>query len=90
MATMGRVSSDKSPIPAWAWIFAVACGVIPVLTLGGAIPGAIGFGGAAGCVAVARDPDKARGTRVGICLAITTLCWVLFLAVVGGVTLLSQ
>jgi hypothetical protein len=90
MATMGRVSSEKPPIPAWAWVFAAACGVIPVLTLGGALPGAIGFGGAAASVAVARDPEKSPGARFGICLAITALCWGLFLALVGGVTLLSR
>ena len=75
----------KGPIPGWAWIFAVACGIIPVLTLGGAIPGAIGFGGAGGCVAVARDESKSIGLRVGICCGITAACWVLFVALIGAV-----
>lgn len=30
-----------------AWTFSEACAIIPLLTLGGAIPGAIGLGGAA-------------------------------------------
>jgi hypothetical protein len=34
----------KAPIPPWAWVFAVACGVIPVLTRGGAIPGSASRG----------------------------------------------
>ena len=74
----------KGAIPGWAWVFAVACGIIPVLTLGGAIPGAIGFGGASGCVAVARDESKAIGLRVGICCGITALCWILFVVFVGA------
>ena len=82
-------SSDKPPIPSWAWLFAVACGIIPVLTLGGAIPGAIGFGGAAGCVGVARDPQKPIGMRVGICFGITAVCWTLVVALVGGIALLA-
>ena len=80
----------KAPIPPWAWIFAVACGIIPILTLGGAIPGAIGFGGAAGCVAVARDATKAVGTRVGLCVAIVVACWVVFLVALGGIAMLSR
>jgi hypothetical protein len=63
------------PIPAWAWVFIVACGIIPVLTLGGAIPGAIGFGGAGGCLAVSRDAQKPVGTRVALCAAITVACY---------------
>src|SRR6187455_417393 len=54
-------AAPKPPIPAWAWVFAVACGIIPVLTLGGAIPAAIGFGGAAGCVGTARNPAMSLG-----------------------------
>ena len=78
------------PIPAWAWVFAVACGIIPVLTLGGAIPGAIGFGGAGGCIAVARDPSKPVAVRVALCVGITALCWVLAVAVLGGFALLQR
>jgi hypothetical protein len=74
----------KPRIPAWAWLFVVACGIIPVLTMGGAIPGAIGFGGAGGCIAIARDPQKPVGLRVAICSAITLVCWLLVIALVGG------
>ena len=80
----------SQPIPPWAWIFVVACGLIPVVTLGGAIPGALGFGGAAGCIAVARDASKAIGLRVGICVAVTIACWVLLVALLGGIAMLSS
>ena len=72
----------KVPIPWWGYLFAMACGIIPVLTLGGAIPGAIGAGGAAGCIAIARDPAKSVVARVAICASISGVCWVLFLALV--------
>ena len=65
------------PIPAWAWMFVIACGIIPLLTLGGAIPGAIGLGGAGGCLAVSRDQKKPFGTRIAICVAITVGCYAL-------------
>jgi hypothetical protein len=80
----------KPPIPAWAWLFAVACGIIPVLTLGVAIPGAIGFGGAGGCVAVARNPDLPLAGRIAACVAITVGCWALVAALLGGFAMLKN
>jgi len=73
-----REPKPKHPIPWWGYLFAGACGIIPVLTLGGAIPGAIGVGGAAGCLAIARDPAKSVAIRVGICTGISAVCWALF------------
>lgn len=78
----------QPPIPPWAYVFAGLCGVIPVFTLGGALPMAIGFGGAGGCIGVARDDKKPVDLRVGLCLGITVLCWVLVIAIVGGLALL--
>src|SRR5262245_7705012 len=78
------------PIPVWAWAFAVACGLIPVFTLGGAIPGAIGFGGAAGCVQVARQPTMGIATRLAICAVITVACWAAVAAIIGGFALLMK
>jgi hypothetical protein len=76
---------EKKPIPPWAWLFAVACGIIPVMTLGGAIPGGIGFGGAGGCLAIARDSSRPLPVRVLLCTGITLLCWGLLIVLVGGV-----
>lgn len=90
MVPFDRDRSRKPPIPPWAWIFAAACGVIPVLTVGGAIPGAIGLGGAAAAVAVARNPEKSSGARVALCIGVTALCWVLFVALVVGLTLRAR
>jgi hypothetical protein len=85
-----KPEKPKQPIPPWAWAFVVACGIIPVLTLGGAIPGAIGFGGAGGCIAVARSPSMALGIKLAVCTAITVVCWVLVIVLLGGLLLLQQ
>lgn len=77
---------EKPPIPPWAWLFALACIAIPIVSLGGAIPGAIGGGGAAGCVGVARDINKPIITRILVCIGITAVCWILFLLLVGSAT----
>lgn len=44
-----------TPIPIWAWFFAVACMAVLAYTRGGAIPGAIAFSFAAGCIQIARS-----------------------------------
>ncbi|HMA36601.1 MAG TPA: hypothetical protein VKY74_19255 [Chloroflexia bacterium] len=75
------------PLPSWAWAFIIACAVIPILTLGGAVPAMIGVGGAFGCANLARDSSKPVGTRVALCSGVVLLCWTLF--VIFALTLAS-
>lgn len=84
---MAAGKPPKPPIPWWGWVCAGMCILIPFVALGGAIPGAIGAGGAGGCVAVARHPTMSMGARVGICVAITIGCWALFLGIGIGIAL---
>lgn len=81
--------AKKGPIPWWGWVFAAGCGVIPVLTLGGALWGAIGFGGAAGCVGVSRNAGMSVGARVGVCAGIVAVCWGVFVAVIVGMVVMG-
>src|SRR5262245_10299611 len=37
------------PMPSWAWGFVAACVAIPLISMGGAVPAALGGGGAAAC-----------------------------------------
>jgi hypothetical protein len=78
--------SAAVPLPKWSYAFIGACAIIPVLTVGGAVPAAIGFGGAAGVAAVARDETKGSGLRLAVSASIAAACWVallLFLQAVG-------
>jgi hypothetical protein len=75
----------KPPIPWWGWAFAVGCALIPVLSLGGAIPAGIGFGGAGGCVAVARKAGMSTPVKALICGSILGACWIAFFALVMAV-----
>ena len=75
MSEEDQVTEEKPRIPGWAWIFVVACVLIPIVTLGGAIPGALGGGGAFGCVVIARDASKPVATRVIFCAMVTGVCW---------------
>ena len=69
-----------SNLPAWAWPFIVGCLAVPLVSLGGAVPGALGFGGAAGCANVAKKEGWSVTTRVIVSAAITGGVWLLFLA----------
>ena len=61
--------------PRWAWIFMILCVLIPVISLGGAIPGALGVGGAAGCASLAKSKKMKKSMRVISCIELTVLCW---------------
>ena len=55
---MSAQKASKPPIPRWAWIFAAICMVIPVTTIGGAIPNAIGAFSALGVIGISRKTSK--------------------------------
>lgn len=66
------------PIPVWAWIFVIACGLIPFVALGGAIPILLGLGGVSICLALARDTARSVVARVAMCIGVTLLAWILY------------
>jgi hypothetical protein len=76
--------------PPWRYIFYVAIGIIPVLTLGGAIPLAIAGAGITGCRQFATDARQPQGVRMIVCLGIVIACWVAMFALAGGVALLRS
>jgi len=80
--TKDKKGQPRHPIPPWGWIFIVGCGLMPVATLGGAIPAAIGFGAAGGCLALARDPKRSVKLRVILCSALLAGVWSYFVAVI--------
>ena len=78
---------DQAPeiatMPAWGWAFIGGCLAIPVLTLGGAIPAALGFGGASACWSTARGSAKQPRKSILKCIAITLLCYFLLFGLAG-------
>jgi hypothetical protein len=65
-------------LPGWAWLFVGGCLALPIVNLGGAIPGALGFGGAAACANVAKKADWELAPRVVVCALIAGAVWALF------------
>jgi hypothetical protein len=74
------------PIPLWAWAFVLACIAIPVSTMGGPLWIVLGTCSAFACTNVARDETRPLKTRLAQCGAITLICWILFLLIVGGIS----
>jgi hypothetical protein len=67
--------SAADPVPKWAWVFMIACALIPVVTLGGGLPALIGFGGVGGTLTVSRLNRWSVALRAGMCAVITLACW---------------
>lgn len=74
-----------SGLPGWAWLFILGCLAVPIVSLGGAVPGALGFGGAAGCANMAKKAGWDVLPRVMACAAITGGVWLLFVAFIVAV-----
>lgn len=70
--------SAAIPIPSWGYLFVVASVLVPVVSLGGAIPCVLGFGGAGTCAKLARDTSRPVATRVLLCAAMTVGVWGVF------------
>jgi hypothetical protein len=84
--TTGKPASQQQPIPKWVWLFVVACAAIPLASLGGGLPMALGAGGAFACVALSRRPGASTSARVASCAGVLVLCWILFIALVVAVS----
>jgi hypothetical protein len=86
---MAKQETQRLQIPRWAWVFAGACFVIPVITLGGAIPGAIGGFSGAAVIAIARQTSKPRQQRLIHCGVITGSAWTVFVVFLFALTALQ-
>jgi LSD1 subclass zinc finger protein len=65
-----RLNPDKYRLPWYLYLPAFLPLGIPIITLGGAIPGALGFGVAGGCIAVAQRERWSVGTRLATMLGL--------------------
>jgi hypothetical protein len=64
----------------------ITCVLIPVISLGGALPALIGFGGVGGTLTVSRLKSWSVALRVGVCAAIVLACWSTFGLLVTAVS----
>ena len=62
--------------PRWAWVFIGLCLLIPVVTLGGAVPTMIGFLGASLCSASAAHKQWRMAVRVIACVLVSVASWI--------------
>jgi hypothetical protein len=81
--------SAADPVPAWAWVFMVSCVLIPVVSLGGALPGLIAGLGVTGTLAVSRRAGWSTALRVGASALITVAAWAGFLALASSLGLVK-
>jgi len=76
---MFKQKPGEPPVPRWAWIFAGACLIIPVVTLGGAIPAGIGGVAVFGVLAFARQSGWSKDKKILYCSVVTGSAWAVFI-----------
>jgi hypothetical protein len=79
------ISKRLKGVPWWGWLSAVACFAIPIVALGGAIPGALGCGAAGYCLEYSRREKHTARKRAIRCAVVVVVSWVVFFAFLGGV-----
>jgi hypothetical protein len=62
-------------LPKWAWLFVGACLLVPVLTMGGAVPAVTGILGATACAKAAKASWPAA-LRIAVCALLAAATWV--------------
>jgi hypothetical protein len=72
-------------VPFYAYVFAIACGMIPAIALGGLVPIALGIGGAGACIKLSSTGSLPAPIRFLSCLVVTGVCWALFAAMLMGI-----
>jgi hypothetical protein len=70
--------SAADPVPKWAWVFISACAMIPVISLGGAVPAVIAVAGVSATLSVARFNRWSVALRASACALIALACWSAF------------
>jgi hypothetical protein len=65
-------------LPWYFWVISALPIGIPILAMGGAIPGMVGFAFAGGCFAVAQNEEWSTGVRIVVSLALAVFAYVLF------------
>jgi hypothetical protein len=68
-------------VPWWGWVFVVACGAIPLVSLGGALPTGLGVGAAAAVAGISKRPDWPIAGRVAACGGIALAAWMAFVLI---------
>ncbi|MEQ8672009.1 MAG: hypothetical protein RLP44_00615 [Aggregatilineales bacterium] len=69
----------KTTLPIWSWIFAMMCFIIPIMTIGGAIPALIGGLGGIFSLATANRRAESEWVRVVKIIGIVIVTWVVFI-----------
>ncbi|HAN21896.1 MAG: hypothetical protein A2Y15_06180 [Clostridiales bacterium GWF2_36_10] len=74
----GKPYVPLAKMPAWTWLFVIACCAIFVVAVGGAIPAVISVLGSIYCVRVSINNNLNTQMKMLICLGITIAAWLVY------------
>jgi hypothetical protein len=86
----GKEVLKPQSLPMWSWIFMILCCIIPVITLGGALPVLIGFGGAFACAKIGKSHIKKISAKVLLSFTVLLISWGLFAALLFFASILKR
>ena len=66
---------DLKKLPWWTWVFIVLCAVLPVATLGGAMPVLMAILGIILCISISSYPNMTKPLKLLACFGVTALAW---------------
>jgi len=78
-------------IPSWAWFFIIASGAVLLLAGDNVLSTVqilVGFCGAIACAWIAQDAEKPTSHRMLLCIAVTAVCWLVYVSLAIGIAAL--
>ena len=66
---------DFKHVPRWTWLFLVACIILPITTIGGAIPSVLAMLGIILCAKVSLSTRISTAIKLMLCFGISTAVW---------------
>lgn len=70
----------------WSWVFVLACMIIPIISMGGALPAMIGVLGSMYCVKIGVSPYMRTPFKILASFAVIVISWTLFILLVLGIS----
>ena len=67
--------ADLKHLPWWTWLFIVACALLPIISLGGAIPMVTAVLGIILCIRASSSPTIKTSLKLLYCFGIVAIAW---------------
>lgn len=85
----GKLYMPFEKIPVWSWFFILVSLAIPIVSLGGLVPIALGFLGSVYSIRIGISPDMKIGNKILASIGVVLLAWAIWYLYVVLIIFLS-